>query len=210
MRSPRVNVTRAQTTVSAASGQTIVIGGLITNNDRSITRSVPWLGDIPLLGELFKYDSYDTDRRELLIILTPRVVRNRSDAEHIKQLEMSRISWSSSDAFDWTSDEYSQGMSGQVDDSGVPVIYPDATPGLEWTEPIPRTMVPDYQPNLPNAPAFPTPPAVPLQQPVPSVQKAPAPRQYQLPPVTPAEYQVPFEESRKQRKLWPFSLRRNK
>ena len=210
VRSPRVNVTRAQTTVSAASGQTIVIGGLITNNDRSITRSVPWLGDIPLLGELFKYDSYDTDRRELLIILTPRVVRNRSDAEHIKQLEMSRISWSSSDAFDWTSDEYSQGMSGQVDDSGVPVIYPDATPGLEWTEPIPRTMVPDYQPNLPNAPAFPTPPAVPLQQPVPSVQKAPAPRQYQLPPVTPAEYQVPFEESRKQRKLWPFSLRRNK
>ena len=52
VRSPRVNVTRAQTTVSAASGQTIVIGGLITNNDRSITRSVPWLGDIPLLGEL--------------------------------------------------------------------------------------------------------------------------------------------------------------
>ncbi|MFK7819223.1 MAG: secretin N-terminal domain-containing protein [Planctomycetaceae bacterium] len=133
VRSPRVNITRAQTTVSAASGQTIVIGGLITNEDRSITRRVPYLAEIPLLGELFKYDSSDNRRKELLIILTPRVVRNRAEAEHIKQLEMARISWSSSDAFDWTCGEAEGVLSGAIDDSGVPVIYPDDTPGLEWT-----------------------------------------------------------------------------
>ena len=157
VRSPRVNVTRAQTTVSAASGQTIVIGGLITNSDQVISRRVPYLADIPLLGELFKYDGTDNRRKELLIILTPRVIRNRAEAEHIKQLEMARISWSSSDAFDWTQDGASDVSSGSLDGSGVPVIYPDETPGLEWapeketpadpTETKPRFNPPDIEPS---------------------------------------------------------------
>lgn len=192
VRSPRVNITRAQTTVSAASGQTIVIGGLITNADESITRRVPYLSDIPLLGELFKYDSDNNSRRELLIILTPRVVRNRNDAEHVKQLEMARISWSSSDAFDWTSDDAESGVSGEIDESGVPVIYPDATPGLEWAPPE-------------NAPPV-----------DPSVLGAESPSVFE-PKLTPSDF-APIKqmshsdesgvEARKQvrqpRRLWPF------
>ena len=146
IRSPRVNVTRAQTTVSAASGQTIVIGGLITKSDQAITRRVPYLADIPVLGELFKYDGTDNRRKELLIILTPRVIRNRAEAEHIKQLEMARVSWSSSDAFDWTRDGASNVESGAIDDSGVPIIYPDETPGLEW---VPANEEPPLEPSAP-------------------------------------------------------------
>ena len=53
VRQPIINTTQARTTVSARSGQTIILGGLITK-DRSIrTRRVPILGDVPVLGQLF-------------------------------------------------------------------------------------------------------------------------------------------------------------
>ena len=51
IRSPRINVTLAQTTVSAADGQTIVLGGLLTKNKSVAHRKVPGLADIPLLGK---------------------------------------------------------------------------------------------------------------------------------------------------------------
>ncbi|MBX3438431.1 MAG: hypothetical protein KF861_13145, partial [Planctomycetaceae bacterium] len=81
VRSPIVDITRAQTTVSAASGQTIVLGGLITKDHMSMSRKVPWLGDIPLLGALFRYNSNMNDRKELLIIMTPHVIRGQQDAD---------------------------------------------------------------------------------------------------------------------------------
>ena len=56
IRSPRINTTTAQTTVSANSGQTVVLGGLITKSKAEIHRKVPLLGDMPLLGRLFRYD----------------------------------------------------------------------------------------------------------------------------------------------------------
>ena len=99
IRSPRVNITTAQTTVSAASGETIIIGGLITSEDTSISRRVPWLSEVPLLGELFKFDGSSSMRKELLIILTPQVIRDKSQSEHHKQMEMARMSWLSQDVF---------------------------------------------------------------------------------------------------------------
>ncbi|MCH2202658.1 MAG: hypothetical protein MK102_11855 [Fuerstiella sp.] len=128
VRSPRVNITSAQTTVSASSGQTIVIGGLITTSNTTEHRKIPWLGDLPALGKLFRYDSYGNRRTELLIILTPHVVLGRGDSEYLKQVEMSRMSWVSSDVFEFLG-------SGPVgyplsDDSGVKVIYPDGIPDL--------------------------------------------------------------------------------
>jgi type II secretion system protein D len=140
VRSPRVEITRAQTTVSAASGQTVVLGGLITNGNMSISRSVPWLGDIPLLGELFKYDSHRNDRRELLIIMTPHVIRGPQDAEYHKQIEMARMNWCSADFFDLTAPCGPAPIApGSFDDDDVPVIYPDQTPGLEWRPDDPAT-----------------------------------------------------------------------
>ncbi len=90
---PIFTTTTAQTTVSAASGQTIVLGGLITNEKTVVNRRVPYLSDIPLLGSLFRYDLARNQRSELLIILTPHIVRNQAEAERLKQLEAARMSW---------------------------------------------------------------------------------------------------------------------
>ena len=129
IRSPRVSVTTAQTTVSAASGQTIVIGGLITTSTSSLSRRVPWLGDLPIVGNLFRYDGYTNVRKELLIILTPHVILGQGDAEYLKQVEMARMSWVSADVFEWL--DSCPVNSGTVSDDGVPVIYPDKSPNAQ-------------------------------------------------------------------------------
>ena len=95
---PIINDTSVQTTVSVPNGQTIVLGGLITKSDSTIARKVPWLGDIPLLQYAFRYDSTSTRRTELLIFLTPRIVKDDADAEVIKQIEAERMHFIERDA----------------------------------------------------------------------------------------------------------------
>jgi general secretion pathway protein D len=89
--SPVKDVTRAEATVSLASGETVVMGGLITSYDQTIERKVPWVGDVPILGQLFRYDTKTTERKELLIFLTPRVIRTDADDETLKQIETDRL-----------------------------------------------------------------------------------------------------------------------
>lgn len=161
IRSPRVDVTTAQTTVSAASGQTIVIGGLITNSNQSLTRKVPWLGDLPVLGNLFRYDGYTNRRTELLIILTPHVIRGESEAEYLKQVEMSRMSWVSCDVFQWLDAPLASGTS--WDDHGVPVIYPDEAPTMDLN-PTPEYQRPPIE-IVPPAQPDPLPPLTPTVHP---------------------------------------------
>ena len=89
--SPIKDITTATTTVKVPDGQTIVVGGMITNSEDTVERKVPWLGDIPLVGQAFRFDSHAHRRTELLIFLTPRVIRCEEDAENIKQIEAQRI-----------------------------------------------------------------------------------------------------------------------
>ena len=89
--SPVKNVTVARSTVSVANGQTAVLGGMITENDDRTERKVPWLGDLPIIGRAFRYDSYSNRRTELLMFLTPRVVANDRDNEVIKEVEAGRL-----------------------------------------------------------------------------------------------------------------------
>ena len=164
-------MTTAQTTVSAASGQTIVIGGLITTSNESLTKKVPWLGDLPLLGRLFRYDGYTNSRKELLIILTPHVIMGQSDAEYLKQVEMSRMSWVSSDVFDWLG--AGPANYGTMDGGDVPTIYPDESPsddssGIDVTPP-PGTNT--TTPVLPGT-ALPLPPETPLTKPMGSLKNS--------------------------------------
>jgi general secretion pathway protein D len=93
VRAPRIDQITAYSTVAAASGQTIVLSGLLTKRTFDVHRSVPILSQIPLLGDLFRYDGVSEERTELLIILTPRVIRSELDAEMIKQVESARMSW---------------------------------------------------------------------------------------------------------------------
>ncbi|WP_442485290.1 secretin N-terminal domain-containing protein [Aeoliella sp. SH292] len=93
VRAPRIDQITAYSTVAAASGQTIVLSGLLTKRTFDVHRSVPILSQIPLIGDLFRYDGVSEERTELLIILTPRVIRSELDAEMIKQVESARMSW---------------------------------------------------------------------------------------------------------------------
>lgn len=130
IRSPRINTTTAQATVSAANGETIILGGLITKSMRQLHRKVPFLGDVPLLGNLFRFDSQSERRTELLIILTPNIVRTQEDMERLKQTEVSRMSWCAADVFDIHGD---LGLGPQLgsnlpESEGLEVVYPDVDP----------------------------------------------------------------------------------
>jgi general secretion pathway protein D len=71
---PNINIRSANTVVVTPDGQTVVIGGLIANTKSSSASKIPILGDIPLLGNLFKANMNAATKQELLIFLTPHIV----------------------------------------------------------------------------------------------------------------------------------------
>ena len=73
---PNVNIRSADTVVITPDAQTVVIGGLMGNTKSSSVTKVPILGDIPLLGNLFKSTTKTDDKNELLLFLTPHIVRS--------------------------------------------------------------------------------------------------------------------------------------
>ena len=90
---PIINQRQAETTVSAKDGETIVLGGMIRNQVTSTVNKVPLVGDIPILGNLFRNHTMDHQKTELLVFLTPRVVRDPAEAKRLReetQKEMSK------------------------------------------------------------------------------------------------------------------------
>jgi type II secretory pathway component GspD/PulD (secretin) len=73
---PQINTRNADTEVIIRDGETLVIGGLIDEETRQSVNKVPILGDIPVLGMFFRNSSDQKNRTELLIFLTPRIVRD--------------------------------------------------------------------------------------------------------------------------------------
>ncbi len=71
---PVVHTREAETTIMVNNGQTIVIGGLMRERDSDTVQAVPFVGDIPILGWLFKKTSKSNDKTELLIFITPRLL----------------------------------------------------------------------------------------------------------------------------------------
>lgn len=78
-----VNKTEASTNLTVQDGETIVIGGLIREDNTNTEMGVPFLSKIPLLGFLFGNKSRDIRRQELIILLTPHVLRNQKEARNI-------------------------------------------------------------------------------------------------------------------------------
>jgi pilus assembly protein CpaC len=72
---PALSVRRAETTIELGSGQSFAIGGLLQNNINSVVSRFPGLGDIPILGALFRSTSFQRQETELVIIVTPTIVR---------------------------------------------------------------------------------------------------------------------------------------
>jgi general secretion pathway protein D len=84
---PNINIRSADTVVVTPDSQPVVIGGLISNSKSQNDSKVPLLGDIPLLGNLFKSSKRANDKTELLLFLTPHVVRQPGDLASLTQLE---------------------------------------------------------------------------------------------------------------------------
>lgn len=135
LRSPRIDRILAQTTVSAVSGQTVVLGGLITKEKTDIHRRAPILSSIPVLGHLFRYDQIATRRTELLIIMTPHVVRNEEDATKIRQVEAARMSWCLADVEKIHGEMGLRTRGDEWYDAETNVIYPDMSPTGEHIAP---------------------------------------------------------------------------
>ena len=72
---PAITTRRAATTIELADGQSFAIGGLMRDNVRESVKKVPFLGEIPILGALFRSSSFQKNESELLIIVTPHLVK---------------------------------------------------------------------------------------------------------------------------------------
>ncbi|MBC8129398.1 MAG: type II secretion system secretin GspD [Rhizobiaceae bacterium] len=80
-----------QTTVLADNGSTIVLGGLITNDQTSSDAKVPGLGDVPLLGNVFRSKKKADTRRTLYVFLRPTILRGKHDVEAASQGKYTRL-----------------------------------------------------------------------------------------------------------------------
>ncbi|MFN3678306.1 type II secretion system protein GspD, partial [Thermosynechococcus sp.] len=61
-------------------GQTLMLAGIIQDQDRSLVTKVPILGDIPLLGRLFRREANQRQRNELVVIVTPKIIDDTQNA----------------------------------------------------------------------------------------------------------------------------------
>lgn len=75
---PGLNVRRTDTTVELGDGETFVLSGLVSNTLKNNVDKVPWLGDVPVLGAFFRNTSVNRNERELIMVVTPHLVRPMS------------------------------------------------------------------------------------------------------------------------------------
>ena len=72
---PAINFNRVKTQILVNNGDTAVLGGIFQQETRNDVTKVPWLGDLPLMGNLFKTTHKSDEKRELMIFLTPKIVK---------------------------------------------------------------------------------------------------------------------------------------
>ena len=172
------------TTVSVMDGETIVLGGLISKTNQRQENKVPWLGDLPYIGTAFRYRTQTQTKRELLVILTPHVIRNCADSERLLMEEARKMSWVLKDV----DRLYGTGpKAAGPDGSPIPPgawVRPDGPPPL----PLPSAVGPGLERVQPIPPAKdgiePVPSPMPIKPQVPDLKNIPIP---QLPKTVPGK-----------------------
>ena len=159
VRSPNIEIITAQTTLTAQTGQTVVFAGLIQKRREVNTRKVPFLGDVPLLGNLFRYDQEGERRAELLIFLTPYVINDDADVDMVKFVESERMSWCLADILEIHGDAGLSGGHGLWGRDTGPVVYPAIDPTGAAKVPTGGEHVPAQPYNSPQLPPTPMVPA---------------------------------------------------
>jgi general secretion pathway protein D len=89
--SPTFSTRESETTVVVQSGETIVIGGIIDDSVDRARTGVPYLMDIPVIGRAFRVDTDSVKRTELVVLLTPHVVRDRQESRSATEAFVSRL-----------------------------------------------------------------------------------------------------------------------
>lgn len=152
VRIPQIKKTVASTTVNTRSGQTVILGGLITRNQSETTRRVPYLSDVPVLGRLFRFDATQIDRTELLIIMTPYIVQTDEQQNWLSQRESERMSWCLADVANVHGEvPYITSNAAGLGPTS-PLIFPDENPSM------PEEVVPPPFPGIAPPPMGPLPP----------------------------------------------------
>lgn len=132
---PALTVRRAETTVELGSGESFMIAGLLNNRSVGAIDKIPGLGDIPLLGTLFKSDSFRRGETELVIVVTPYLVKpvNANDIKlptdaFLNPNDLGRL----------FSNQVSDGVSGgtrplpRAEQAPAPTSQSDAAPGFSF------------------------------------------------------------------------------
>lgn len=88
---PTTNVRSATTTIVVRDGHTAVIGGLMANRAVKDQNRVPFLSDIPVIGNLFEFDRVNNEKTNLLIFLTPHIIRNEPEQARLSISERERL-----------------------------------------------------------------------------------------------------------------------
>lgn len=95
--SPTINTKKVETRLALKDGSTVMLGGLISNKESSGNSGVPLLKDLPILGQLFKTDTQNGERQELIILITPYTVLDDHDAQSITEAFRKQLGpWTSS------------------------------------------------------------------------------------------------------------------
>jgi type II secretion system protein D len=142
-----LDIQHMESTILVHDGETVAIGGLISRRDDKSENKIPVLGDWPIVGALFRYRTESKSKTELLIILTPHIIRAPCDADQILAEEEQRMSWRLGDVLK------THGT------TGVDCLYgPDA--GATGETPVPLELF-DHSPpgaTTPGQPSQSTPP----------------------------------------------------
>lgn len=162
----RFGTRTTDTTINVRDGETVVIGGLIRDDDRVSLNKLPWLGDLPLLGKLFSTTETDKRKTDVLLTITPRVIRGLSAPEIAVQSFWSGTEegFSTQPLFTPSEAVSHPAASGERETETLPLAPPTLAPPAPFIapSPAPSRTPPAPQPRQ-HAPAvvFPDQPVVP-------------------------------------------------
>lgn len=179
-----LNIQQVETTVAAADGETVVIGGLITTKDFKQENKIPWLGDLPYLGAAFRYRTQEREKRELLVILTPHIVRSPEEAQAVLAREARRMDWVVGDVCRLHGPEGLDAIippqsAGACGPNPVPAIAPPSAVDIPGVE----SQIPALLPPASTMP--PLTPTPPVAQPIPSGTIPPGNQSSRVPTIVP-------------------------
>jgi general secretion pathway protein D len=81
--SPTIDKKEIESSVAVLDGETIALGGLIDEQNTENKSGIPWLYELPLIGPMFGSTTYDKTKNELVVLITPRVVKSKLDSSKV-------------------------------------------------------------------------------------------------------------------------------